>query len=134
VSLAAPAIATPGLAAYLRDVSLTRLVRLLTLFALVLSPISMVVGTSAQAGLHHASAPATTSAAAMEHCHDTEAPADEGSGPSPDCAVACAATIPELGDPLSGVSPLPAGLRPPILPSLRRGLEPEAADPPPRSA
>ena len=115
--------------------SLTRLIRFLAILAVVLSPLAMLVGTPAQASSHHAMMMDDEAAPkAAGHCPDMDERSKDGTERSMDCAMACAATMPELADQVDAV-PLPpaARLRPALL-SVGHGLGPEATDPPPRSA
>ena len=134
MSAPAAAIAAGPPTAYLRGVSLTRLIRFLTILALVLSPVAMLGGGPAQASSHHMMMASQAADMAMEHCHDAGEKSKDRSAPSMDCAMACAAMMPELGDQLDGLPSVPAGLQAPAPVTVGHGLVPEAADPPPRTA
>ena len=146
------AIAPSGPAAYLRRVSLTRLIRFLTILALVLSPLAAFVASPASATAHHSAMASdgrgmaghempglelagNDATAAMSHCNDMGETDGRPCG-SGDCVEACAAVpaIPATGGQLE---PRSLSHGPQLLPTLvsaRRGLEPEAATPPPRSS
>jgi hypothetical protein len=110
-----------------------RLIRILTLAALLLAPFGMV-GEHATAAL-----PAVAAAGhhmedmAAGHCADTGEPAKDRPSSSIDCMMACSA--------LAGIEselaehPLPAATPPQELaPKTIHGLNPEADPPPPRFA
>lgn len=128
-------IATPVPKAYLNGVSFTRIMRFLTILAMLLSPLVMMGGTPALAMSHHASAGEIAAASMpMGHCDDMDMQSEGRSAPSIDCAVACAAMLPELGS-RGKTEPLePVAVDRPMLVSFRHGLGPEAATPPPRIA
>lgn len=118
-----------------------RLVRILAIFAILLAPMSMMANSAAMA---QATAPKSTlhheqSAAEGGHCSEMSGATQENDGSSPqqeclsDCAVTCAA-IPVLGDPLQEPVLLLAMAHPVPLMNWMRGLNPESADPPPRTA
>ena len=143
------AIATAGGAAYLRHVSLTRLIRFLTILALVLSPLAAFVSAPASATAHHtamaadghqmaghemardASMPAMP---AMPHCKGMGEPSKEQPCGSGDCVKACAAVpaIPAIGGQLDPHALSHGPQLVPALVSVPHGLVPEAATPPPR--
>ena len=118
---------------------LRRVVRILTMLALLLAPVSMMSGHAAMA----------MPAAAEEASHDEQAASpsahcaemagesqDDYSGPGDcltDCAVACSA-IPPLGSAMADRPMAPAIAQPLPLVGRGRGLHPESADPPPRIA
>ena len=138
-------IATTGSGAYLRLVSLTRLIRFLTILALALSPLATFVAAPASAAAHHAEMAAgghqmagheMAGDAAMQLCKDMgDKPMDQpcGSGDS-DCVKACAAVpaIPAVGGQLEPQVLSHGPQRMPALVSVPHGLVPEAATPPPR--
>jgi hypothetical protein len=143
-------IVTGGPAAYLRPVSLTRLIRFLTILALALSPLAPFVAAPASAAAHHAAmaadghkmaghempGQAKAGAASMDLCGDMgDQPMDQpcGSGDS-DCVKACAAVpaIPAVGGQLEPQVLSHGPQRMPALVSVPHGLVPEAATPPPR--
>ena len=147
------AIATAGSAAYLRRVSLTRLIRFLTILALVLSPLATFVASPASATARHAAMTASShqmaghempghdmaggaSMAAMPLCKDmgdtpNDRPCGFGDG---DCVKACAAVpaIPAMGGHLEPHAPPHGPQLIPALVSVPLGLVPVAATPPPR--
>ena len=145
-------IATGGRAPYLRRVSLTRLIRFLTLFALVLAPLAPFVAAPASATAHHAAMAtgghqmaghampahdmaAGSSMAAMPHCQDMDGKSKDQPCGSGDCARACAA-VPAISAAAGQIEPHELFHGPQLLPALvsvPHGLVPEAATPPPRS-
>jgi hypothetical protein len=144
-------VATSGPAAYLRPVLLTRLIRFLTMLALVLSPLATFVAAPASATAHHAAMTASNhqmtghempghdmagdaSMAAVPKCQDMNGQSKGPSCGSRDCVKACAAVpaIPAVGGQLE---PQVLSHGPQLLPTLvsvPHGLVPEAATPPPR--
>lgn len=131
----AGAIATAVPKAYLNGVYFTRIMRFLTILAVLLSPLVMMGGTPAQAMSHHASIGEVAAAPMpMGHCDDMDMQSEGRSAPSMDCAVACAAMLPEPGSRGAGEPLEPIALDRPMLISFRHGLGPEAATPPPRFA
>ena len=143
------AIATAAAPAYLRRVSLTRLIRFLTIFALVLSPLAMFEAAPASATAHHAAMAADShqghqmaghdmagdaSMAAMPHCKDMNGKTTDQPCESSDCLTACGAVpaIPAVG---GNLEPHASAHGPRQLPALLyapHSLVPEAATPPPR--
>lgn len=119
----APAVASGLREAYLRAMSASALLRLLTLIALFLAPLAMI-----------GAAPATAHgrSAAAAHCAETGKPAEAPPSAPIDCMIACAGCLPAQGGLL--------GARPPLAPTAQavplhfqlHGLHPEAATPPPR--
>lgn len=105
-----------------------RILRILTLLAVLLMPLGMIGGSPAMASGHHKAAPA-----AAGHCADMDDQKKDPPGRSADCTVACAA-IPAFAADVPHRAPTPASAetRAP-LPTMR-GLDPEAATPPPRPA
>jgi hypothetical protein len=136
-------------------VSLTRLLELLTILALALSPLATFVAMPASASAHHAAMAAeghrmaghevpghdmagAASMAAKAHCSEMgEQPMDQPcrSGDS-DCVKACAAVpaIPAVGDQVEPQVPSHGPERMQALLSVPHGLVPEAATPPPRGS
>ena len=118
-----------------------RLVRILAIFAILLAPVSMMGSASAMA------APAAEASASHHeepseeggHCAEMRGEKQEEGGSAPpqeclsDCAVTCAA-IPVLGDPAADPVMLLAMTHPVSLVNWMHGLNPEAIDPPPRTA
>ena len=141
-------IASARPAAYLRRVSLTRLIRFLTILALVLSPLAMVGPSPASAMANHAAMAANGHAmpgrdmasnaamAAMSHCQGMEGKSKDQPCDSGDCLEACAAVpaIPAVGGQLEPHALAHGPRQLPALVSAPHGLDPEAATPPPRSA
>lgn len=146
-------IVTGAPGAYLRRVSLTRLIRFLTILALALSPLASFVATPASATAHHATMATShqmaghampghdmagdASMAAAQLCKDMgDTPSDQpcGSGDSSDCVKACAAVpaLPAVGGQLEPQILSHGPQRVPTLVSVPHGLVPEAATPPPR--
>lgn len=144
------AIALAKSAAYLRRVSLTRLIRFLTVLALVLSPLATIGASPALAMAHHSAMASSGQQMAGQQMagHDMTADASMAAAPCPDmdgkskvqpcgsddCQTACAAVpaIPAVGGQLAPHA-VPHG--PQLLPALvsaPNGLDPEAATPPPR--
>jgi hypothetical protein len=111
------------------------------MLALLFAPLSMIGGHAAMA---MPAAPAAAShheqsADASVHCAEAgESARDETRGSEEgdcltDCAVTCSA-IPALGSAMTQPPMPPALARPLALAGLVRGLHPESADPPPRTA
>ncbi|MFC7535895.1 hypothetical protein ACFQPG_00770 [Sphingomonas sp. GCM10030256] len=120
-------IAGQGRAAYVP--AMASLVRLLALLALVLMPFGMA---SAPAAAHGAATtqPVAPAAQTGEHCDQQQRP-DMPAKPKTDCAMACAALLPEGAIPL--VEELrPAAPRHAVLISPAPGAGPELATPPPK--
>lgn len=111
----------------------TRLLRLLTIFALLFGSYSM-------AGGHAAMAMPTPSAPMMHHAQDAMAAghcADMGQNqkgqksPDIDCMIACAVILAAVSEMEEG--PIMAPLSQPLMPvTSRHGLNPESDPPPPR--
>lgn len=118
---ASPVIASTSSRSYLAAMA-AMLLRILTLFAVVLMPVGMA---PLMAAPHHAA-----QSSAPGHC-DEEGAAPESTGGQIDCTVACAAVAPtQLGQALTP-------LIPPIqlwatAPLETAGLDPEAIPPPPK--
>ena len=131
-------IASRSRRAYLPLMVARRLVRILTMLALLLAPLSMMGGHAAMA------MPAGTSAAphhmqtadASGHCAGMagkpvkDQRSQDGSCVS-DCTVACSA-IPVFGSLMPDQVMAPAMRRVPALLHRSSGLRPESDDPPPR--
>ena len=117
-----------------------RILRLLALLAVLLSPLSMIVHAPAMAAMteapaataangHHQAA-GTHQSAMANHCAPQEQD-EQSPARSPDCALACAALA--SGSALLTMrAPLLAPRDPLPLLSEPHGLDPEAATPPPR--
>lgn len=119
--------------AYLSSMFAQILLRLLTLVALILSPVAMTASASARAP-HHAKSVEVVAAPtdATGHCADMDKQSKDQPGPSTDCMMACAAMVPAPGAQLDVPGLLPASVEWLPLKSFPHGLEPEAATPPPR--
>jgi hypothetical protein len=103
-----------------------RLLRLLTLIALVLMPLGMAAAPATAE--HH-----STANMPMQHCPDEGSKSPELGTAFAECTMACAATLP--AQPLRSderVATIVAAAVP-SLPVPLRGLVPETATPPPRS-
>jgi hypothetical protein len=128
------AIASKGLRAYGPGMAALRLLRILTLAALLLAPFGML-GNHASAARTTMAVPSGHHVAAMsaEHCADTGQPAKDRPSSSIDCMMACSAIAgieSELAE-----HPLPAAAPPEAMaPKAIHGLNPEADPPPPRLA
>lgn len=133
-------IASASTEAYLRPMVARRLVRILTMLALLFAPLSMIGGYAAMA-MPAAAAAASHNEQADDqsaHCAEMAGQSEEDDGTSPgdcltDCAVACSA-IPALGSAMADQPMAPAMAQPLALVGRIRGLHPESADPPPRIA
>ena len=114
--------------------SLTRLVRFLTLCAMLFAPLSM---SGAHAALPVAGAAATTShveaAPPAGHCADMDETQDQNgqSNPSIDCMIACAA-LPSADFAVTSHPTAPDTIDPAPLPNGLSGLHPGSDPPPPR--
>ncbi|HEX8444751.1 MAG TPA: hypothetical protein VF631_14000 [Allosphingosinicella sp.] len=125
---------------YLHTMVARRLVRILTMLALLLAPLSMVSEHAAMAmpaptaSAHHEQA-AGQSAHCAEMAGQTQTEdQDSRSGDCLiDCAIACSA-IPPLANIVADHTLPPALAQPLPLVSRIAGLHPESDDPPPRTA
>lgn len=121
--------------AYLGRMSLTRLLRLLAIFAVILSPLSMASGHAAMA----MPAASTTMADHMAppapagHCADMPSQKDESGPPASnvDCLIACS-TLPTLAFEVEAHPVLASFDEPAALVAALHGLHPESDPPPPR--
>lgn len=115
-----------------------KILRLLTLFALLIAPLGMLGRHAAMAAPHSAAMPTSpeADAAAMGHCADmpapaAKAPAHKAPASNIDCMLACScmpASVPEIGaGPRPSAAPIYA-----FVPDGEKGLAPEAEPPPPR--
>ena len=148
-------IVSGGSGAYLRRVSLTRLIRFLAVLALIVSPLATFVAMPGSARANHAAMaagdhwmaghemaghgkPGNASTAPMQPCNDMGGkPTDRPCGPADsDCAKACAAVpaIPAVGGQVEPQVSTKGLRRMPALVSAPHGLAPEAATPPPRAS
>ncbi len=128
-----PDVASAFGSAYLGRMSLTRLLRLLTIFAVIFSPLSVASGHAAMAMPAAPTSTDHTSAASASHCADMDGQKDKGGqrAPSIDCMIACSA-LPTLDFEIEAHS-MPAGfLEPALFISALHGLHPESDPPPPR--
>ncbi len=106
----------------------TWLSKLLLLLSVLLMPLAMT--PAAGAAPDHA---AMGSAMGMEHCPDESSKPDVAPGIAT-CSMACAAALPAFAVTLGQKVPsrgVPAGT---LEPGKLHGLDPESADPPPRTA
>jgi putative hemolysin len=133
-------IASASTEAYLRLMVARRLVRILTMLALLFAPLSMVGGHAAMAMPAAAASASHHEQAGDQSAHCTEMGGetehDDGSSPGDcvtDCAVACSA-IPALGSPMADQPMARAMAQPLPLVGRMPSLHPESADPPPRIA
>jgi hypothetical protein len=132
-------VATFRALAYLRLMPVTRFMRILTILAVLLAPLGMFAGTSAQAATPHAASAAkhhTQAMPGMGHCAGMQKGDDASKGQpgqQHDCMMACAA-IPAFGSELPAKPFAPTAIDPVRLVSAGHGLGPEAATPPPRFA
>ena len=125
--------------AYLGGMTVIRLLRLLTIFAVLLAPLTMTGGHAAMAmpaaakAMDHHSGQAMTA----EHCAgmsgQSDDQSDHKSGPSIDCMMACSC-LPPAGTELAEHAMLVAIVEPPALAAGLIGLNPESDPPPPRIA
>lgn len=131
-------IATETGVPYPKQMLLARLVRLLTILAVLFAPISMASAHGAmaapvpqQAPMHHAQMADMPAG----HCADMDQ-SDRGDRKAPmspgiDCTIACSVIMTSAE--LFADGPLPAvQMRTPLLPAFRDGLTPESDPPPPR--
>lgn len=132
-------IASLSFEVYLRGMTAARLIRLLTILALLLAPLGMIgehaamAMTAPEASAHHAG-----DAAQAGHCAGmTGQSEDEKKAPDRDCLIDCAiacSAIPAVGN-MMGDQPMPAALaQPRPLAGRMSGLHPESDPPPPRIA
>ena len=115
--------------------SLTRLLRLLAIFAVILSPLSMASSHGAMAmpaastsmADHMAAAPSTG------HCADMPGQKDKSGPPASnvDCLIACS-TLPTLAFEMEAHLMVASFDEPAALVAALHGLHPESEPPPPR--
>lgn len=106
--------------------TLRRILPVLALIALMIAPFGRM-GLAAAAAPHHG-----TPMAMAGHCEDMPTP--EPGKPNKtaiDCMIACAAMTTESAADIAHAAPEPVVIAPRPLLSLH-GIQPEAADPPPR--
>lgn len=124
-----------------------RLIRFLTMLALLLAPLAMFGGSPASATVRHSMAAdhhqmadhavaGDASMAAMSACQDKEGTAKDRPCETSDCLTACAAVsaIPAVGGNLEPHLSAHGPRQLPALISVPHGLVPEAATPPPRGS
>ena len=115
--------------------SLTRLLQLLAIFAVILSPLSMASAHAATA-MPVATIPMAdhmADSAPASHCADMAGPEDNGEQPVPniDCMIACTA-LPALAFEVEAHPLVPSFVEPAPLVADLHGLHPESDPPPPR--
>jgi len=113
---------------------LTRLLRFLTIFAVLFSPISMATGHAAMAMPAASAAMADhMGAASAGHCADMGGEQDKSgpAAPSIDCMIACSA-MPAADFEVEAHPVVAAFIEPRALISALSGLNPESDPPPPR--
>lgn len=115
--------------------SLTRLVRILTILAMLVAPLGMMGGHAAMA-MPVPAQPAMDHMAAMStagHCADMDKQSEDQRGSGIDCMIACSA-LPSAESEIAA-HPLAATVVQPIpLVEGLSGLHPESDPPPPRFA
>ena len=118
--------------AYGRLMVALRLLRFLTLVALLVAPLRMM---SAHAEMAVPSTPSASHHMAADmpagHCDDTGQPDKSAPGGSIDCATACSAMPGAEGELFAHPQAL-ASIPPPALAAALVGLQPESDPPPPR--
>ena len=131
---AASSIASFRRAAYGRLMVALRLLRFLTLVALLVAPLKMI-SAHAETAMPTRRAAANHMAAAMPagHCDDTGQPDHSRPDASIDCAMACSAMPSADGELVAHPQPI-APVPPPDLTDALVGLHPESDPPPPRFA
>lgn len=119
----------------------SRLLPFLAMFAIVFAPLSMLGGSAAmaQSPMPASSSHHEQSAGDSAHCAEMngENQNDDDSSRQGDCLADCAVTcsaIPSLGNVFADSAMLPAVAHPLPLVDRMQGLNPESADPPPRTA
>lgn len=128
-------VASARYTAYLDRMSLTRLLRLLAIFAVILSPLSMATSHAAMASPAASASMADHMAAAtpIGHCADMAGQEDKGGAPAPniDCLIACSA-LPTLAFEVQVHPVFASFVEPAALVAALHGLHPESDPPPPR--
>lgn len=127
--------------AYLAPMVARRLLPFLAMLAIVFAPLSMLGGPAAmaQSSMSASSSHHEQSAGDSAHCAETRGDNQNEDNSSrqkdclSDCAVTCSA-IPPLGNLFADSAMLPAVAHPLPLMDRMHGLNPESADPPPRTA
>jgi hypothetical protein len=107
------------------------LLRILTLLALLLAPLTMIGGHAAMAAPAPATAHQMDMATAPDHCAGMNPGSKARPGSGIDCTIACAA-LPAIGAPFPVPLLFPALAEPAPRIAARVGIVPEAATPPPR--
>ena len=103
---------------------MARVLRLLTLLAVLLMPFGMAAAPAAPAAVHHgASMP-------MEHCGDT--PAERDIGGTADCAMPCSSALPATDLASTALEPVAHSAEGPWIERKLAGVLMEIATPPPR--
>lgn len=127
--------------AYLVPMITSRLLPFIAMLAMVFAPLSMVGGSAAvaQSPMPASSTHHEQSAGDPAHCSEMsgESPNEDDSSRQGDCFSDCAVTcsaIPPLGTLFGDSAMLPAAAHPLPLVDRMQGLNPESADPPPRTA
>jgi hypothetical protein len=130
-------IASRSTGTYFARVIPLRLMRVMTLLAVLLAPLGMmsthVAAAAAMAGAHAMPMAHDMEAAAMPgHCPPADGEQDQGKmGPAIDCTLMCAA-MPAADSALDERIAFPAIKAAPSLQDRGRGLNPAADPPPPR--
>jgi hypothetical protein len=119
--------------AYLAIMPAPRILRILTLLAVLLMPFGMIGPASPVMAMSHHDGRAMT----VDHCAGSAGMGkprkEDPPGHTPGCMVTCAA-IPSAGVDLQPHAMAPSAVAPHALAPRVRGLHPEAAIPPPRFA
>lgn len=124
-------VATSLVEPYLTAMFVLRLLRILTLVALLLAPLGMMSGHAAMA--MGSAAEATNSMGPADHCGGMDKPARHQPASGIDCTIACSAVPSAEGT--VATHPIAAAQIPPIaLATSLFGLHPESDPPPPRLA
>jgi hypothetical protein len=113
----------------------TRLVRILTILAMLVAPLGMMGGHAAMA-MPVSAQPAMDHMAAMSpggSCADMDKQPEDQSGPGIDCMIACSA-VPSAEGGIAGHPLAAADVQPPPPSEAASGLHPESDPPPPRFA
>ena len=126
-------VASTGMRAYGPAMFALRLLRILTLFAMLIAPLAMtsthaaMAAPAAVAGSHRAVV------APADHCGDMDQPARQRPVSGIDCTIACSA-LPSLASEFAA-HPVPAAPEPPAsLAGTLHSFHPEFDPPPPRFA
>jgi hypothetical protein len=126
-----PGVASPPPEAYLPDVAATRLLRFLTLFALLLAPLGMMRAHAAMAMPAQGHSAHAMGLAAPSECGGMDQPSKQVPASSIDCTIACSVLAGGVVE--VAAHPVSAAPAPSFLATLSlRGLTPESDPPPPR--